>query len=310
MARPKPKNTPAPKIDDRAIVDPDVFNKGEMDDDADSAEGDAEDDGDDDGDEVDDDKEEHADDTDGEANRKSEVDVGDLRKAMDALESAGKAAASGISPRATALGAKLAKGDRLSKAEADELRALTTEAAPTTTTTKDALMADPDIKEGADASSFLDALLTKAAAAIDKNTATLEKGLTGIDAFNAQLAKSFVALGREVATLRERNAKLEKSMGDMMTALNIEAEKPARPKGSTRPANRPGVDDVNKGGAIDLPAEKISNTLDEMLVKGEFPEGIDPLVEISKFESTGICRADVMDTVLKKNGIKLPAAAA
>jgi hypothetical protein len=266
-------NPTAPAIDDKPLVDENI-SKGE-DSDFDEGEGDEDEDEDD--------------------AAKAEVALDDLKKGLDVLDATAKALAAGASPREAQLSAKIASGETLTKSEREEYASLLKGDAAEPTGALDDLHKSLDNTGAFDASDFLEALVTKIGAHLDSQGSTIRKSQESTDAFNAQLGGAFVQMGRAIATMSKAVTKLDARLDTLMKAVDADLDQPQPARGSTRPSAPP----APKGGK-QLSKGEVLDVMEEMMRKGEFPEGFEPLTAISKYETTTILDKPVADAIARR----------
>jgi hypothetical protein len=300
MAKKNPKVT----IDDEPLIKgDDASEEGEAQGEEQDEEGDEEDE-DEDGDGT-----AAGGDEDDEDAEKSDVTEADLVKAMNGMDGIVAAAANGISPRQQQLAAKLASGTKLTKSEHAELA---DSGEPMAKSHKESFVENPQIAQGFEVSEFLDAALTKVAESLDDNRTEMTKSFAEVGEFNRTLAKSLNALGAVVVAQAAKIRKLEKSLSGEQPR---QAPQAAAAKGVT---GRSSVGQkVNDGGAIrksgngnagvTLSKGMILDTLDDAIAKSDgqrgVVDGIDLVLEASRYETTQLLSPDAMRLVCKARGI-------
>jgi len=292
------KRTTTPTIDDEPIV------KADMDSEEGEAEGAAENDEDDDG--IDDEDDEIDEDA-----AKSDLTEDTLVKALDEMDNIANASANGVNPRERELAAKLASGTPLTKSERAEMSSFADDTTTLEKSNRETFMENPQIAQGFEVSDFLDAALTKVAEALDNSREEMTKSFSEVGEFNRALAKSLNALGAVVISQDKEIRALKKSLAGVSTA-SVEA---APAKGVARTSVGQKVNDSGairksqggKGNDVQLTKGVILQTLDELLEKSEgkqgVVDGVDLVLESSRYETTQLLSPDAMRLVCKARGI-------
>lgn len=239
---------------------------------------------------------------------KSDMTEMDLVKALDAMDDLANASANGITPRQQSLAAKLARGEPLTKSERAELAA-TDE--PMAKSHKESFVENPQIAQGFEVSEFLDAALTKVADALDANRTEMNKSFGDLGEFNRALAKSLNALGAVVMAQDKKIRQLEKSLAGEAQPRFVEAA-PAKAVTSRTAVGKK----VNDGGSIrkseggsgagtTLTKSMILDTLDAEIQKSGngVVDGIDLVLESSRYETTQLLSPDALRLVCRARGI-------
>lgn len=266
-----------------------------------SEEGEAEaDEDDEDGDGIDDEEEEQM---------KSDLTEDTLVKALDDMDNIANASANGVSPREQALAAKLASGTPLTKSERAELAAVDE---PMVKSHKESFVENPQIAQGFEVSEFLDAALTKVAEALDNSREEMTKSFGEVGEFNRALAKSLNALGAVVIAQDKKIRQLEKSLAGEGQPRYVEA---AVAKGVTSTRSSVGQKVNDSGGmrksqgsnGVTLTKGMILDTLDDQIAKSDgqrgVVDGVDLVLESSRYETTQLLSPDAMRLVCKARGI-------
>jgi len=231
--------------------------------------------------------------------KKSEIDDVDLQKALNEMDNLVKAQANGISLRQAALAGKLAKGEKLSKAETDELISLTKSEETLEKSHKEQLVEDPKVEQAFEVSEFLDAFGTKLGETLDANRTEMRKSFAEINEFHKAIARVLVEQAKEIRLLKSQ---LET---DTEVITPVKAAPQAAPaKGVTSVGKR--VNDIQKseGGTSGpkLTPEMILDTMDE-LVKSDRESGIDWMHSIAMYEGSHQLKRDAVVAIAKKRGI-------
>jgi hypothetical protein len=281
MARPNAKKQRTRPARQEPIIDDADISKGGDDDGEDMEDGDDEDEGDDE--------------------YKSEVNTDDLLKAMNTLEQAADQLKSGASPREVQLAQK-ANAGTLTKAEKAEYADLLKKGEDEDEVIDNGadFRNDDVIKGGTDASDWLDAFVSKIGSKLDAVQRAQREGAANSTAMNVVLAKGFAEMGKTIAKLADDVDLLKSENAELREQLGIVVEQPARePKGRSRPQRGDNEDrpDMQKGG-VELTFQRISDTLDEMMQKSEFPASMST-------QDALVC-IEVMEIVAQKNGVTLP----
>ena len=242
---------------------------------------------------------------------KSDMTEMDLVKALDEMDNIAAASANGVNPRERALAAKLAGGSPLTKSERVELASFGDFDDEMAKSHKEQFMETPQIAQGFEVSDFLDAAFSKVAEALDANRAEMSKSFAETGEFNRALAKSLNALGAVVIAQDRKIRQLEKSLAGDVAPMRVEA---APAKGATRTSVG---QRVNDSGAIrksqsqpqgmQLTKGMILDTLDEQIAKSEgqrgVVDGVDLVLEASRYETTQLLSPDAMRLVCKVRGL-------
>jgi hypothetical protein len=240
---------------------------------------------------------------------KSDLTEDTLIKALDEMDSIAVAASNGISPREQALASKLASGTPLTKSERAELAAA---GEPMAKSHKESFVENPQIAQGFEVSEFLDAALTKVAEALDTNREEMTKSFGEVGEFNRALAKSLNALGAVVIAQDKKIRQLEKSLAGEAPRRVVEAA-PAKGVTSSRSSVGQRVNDSGgmrksqAAGGATLTKGMILDTLDDQIAKSDgqrgVVDGVDLVLESSRYETTQLLSPDAMRLVCKARGI-------
>lgn len=282
-----------PTIDDEPLI------KGEDE----SEEGEAVDEGAVGDEGMDDEEDEDEEDEDAE---KSDMTEMDLVKALDEMDNLANASANGISPRQQQLAAKLARGESLTKSERAELA---DSDEPMAKSHKESFVENPNIAQGFEVSEFLDALTSKVTDALDESRAEMSKSFAEVGEFNKALAKSLNAMGALIIAQDKKIRQLEKSLaeGAAPALMRVEAA-PAKGAARTSAVGQKVNEGMRKSagaGGTTLTKSQILDTLDDQIQKsaGGIVDGVDLVLESSRYETTHLLSPDAMRIVCKARGI-------